>query len=168
MPVDSLRQQPVPAATIRVGVISDTHGYLNPAVPSIFKGVDRIIHTGDIESPQILAVLTRIAALDAIRGNMDFGKWASPLPREDMITIGGITIYALHDLTRLSIDPDAAGVQVVLSGHTHKPEACWRGECLYLNPGSASLPRSGLAPSVALLDILGSQINYRFIDLPES
>ncbi len=158
----------MPATTIRVGVIADTHGYLNPAILSIFKGVDRIVHTGDIESPQILAVLARIAALDAIRGNMDFGKWASPLPREDMITIGGITIYALHDLTRLRLDPDAAGVQVVLSGHTHKREASWRGECLYLNPGSASLPRSGLAPSVALLDILGSRINYRFIDLPES
>ncbi len=168
MPADPLRHNPPPATTIRVGVISDTHGYLNPAIPSIFKGVDRIIHTGDIESPQILAVLARIAALDAVRGNMDFGKWAAPLPREDMITIGGITIYALHDLTRLGLDPDAADVQVVLSGHTHMPEASWRGECLYLNPGSASLPRSGLAPSVALLDILGPQINYRFIDLPTS
>ncbi len=170
MPADSQRNQPLPSDTgiIRIGVISDTHGYLNPAVLSIFKAVDRIIHAGDIESPEILTVLARLAPLDAIRGNMDFGKWASPLSREDMLVAGEITIYVLHDLTRLSLDPQAARIQVVLSGHTHQTEAYWRDACLYLNPGSASLPRHGQAPSVALLEIRGTQINYRFITLPEN
>ena len=109
-----------------------------------------------------------MAPLDAVRGNMDWGKWASKLPQEDLITIGAISIYALHDLTRLNLDPEVAGIQVVLSGHTHRPDARWRGSCLYLNPGSATLPRDGQAPSVALLEIRGTKIGYRFIALPES
>ena len=170
MPVDPRpkRSRPSDPAIIRVGVIADTHGYLNPQVLSIFNAVDRIIHAGDIESPQILSALARVAPLDAIRGNMDFGNWAAPLPREDMLVAGEVTIYALHDLTRLSLNPRAAGIQVVVSGHTHQTEASWRDACLYLNPGSASLPRYGQAPSVAILEIRGLQISHRFIALPET
>ena len=170
MPVEPRRSgsKPSSSAIIRVGVISDTHGFLNPGLIGVFKAVDRIIHTGDIESPEILDALAQIAPLDAVRGNMDFGKWASKLPREELITIGAISVYALHDLTRLNLDPEAAGIQVVLSGHTHRPEARWRGRCLFLNPGSASLPRNGQAPSVAILDIRRADIGYRFVALPES
>ncbi len=170
MPVDPRHRDATSSspATIRVGVISDTHGHLNAGLVSIFKSVDRIIHTGDIEAPGILEALAQMAPLDAVRGNMDFGNWASPLPREELITIGAVTVYALHDLTRLDLDPEAAGIQVVLSGHTHRPEAFWRGACLYLNPGSASLPRNGQAPSVAILEICGSDVSYRFIALPDS
>jgi hypothetical protein len=82
-----------------------------------------------------------------------------------MITVGEITIYALHDLTRLSLDPAAAGIDVILSGHTHQPDASWQGSCLFLNPGSASLPRHGRAPSVAILEIDGSHITHRFFEL---
>ncbi len=169
MPADLDRVGPTPphSGAIQVGVISDTHGYLNPTITTVFKGLQRIIHTGDIESPEILPALARIAPLNAIRGNMDFGEWASPIPREDLITVGEISIFALHDLARLSLDPEAAGIDVVLSGHTHQPEARRRGTCLYLNPGSASLPRYGQAPSVAILNINGSRIGYRFIELPE-
>ncbi len=170
MPVKPRRSEsrPSSSAIIRVGVISDTHGFLNADLPDVFKAVDRIIHTGDIEAPEILDALARMAPLDAVRGNMDWGKWASKLPQEDLITIGAISIYALHDLTRLNLDPEVAGIQVVLSGHTHRPDARWRGSCLYLNPGSATLPRDGQAPSVALLEIRGTKIGYRFIALPES
>ncbi len=169
MPAEPRRSdsRPSPPAAIRVGVISDTHGYLNSGLVSIFKSVDRIIHTGDIEAPEILQTLAQMAPLNAVRGNMDFGKWASALPREDLITIGVVSVYALHDLTRLSLDPVAAGIQVILSGHTHRPKAHWRGNCLYLNPGSASLPRNGQAPSVAILEIRGPDISYRFVTLPE-
>lgn len=153
------------AGIIRVGVVSDTHGYLNPAIASIFGGVQRIIHTGDIESPAILTALARIAPVNPVRGNMDLGKWAAALPREDVLTVGGVTICALHDLTRLSLDPESAGIDVVLSGHTHRAEASWQGGCLFLNPGSASLPRHGQAPSVALLAIEGSRIDHRFCEL---
>jgi putative phosphoesterase len=150
---------------IRVGVVSDTHGYLHPSIASVFKGVQRIVHTGDIESPAILTALARIAPVNPVRGNMDFGKWAAALPREDVMTVGTITICALHDLTRLSMDTDAAGIDVVLSGHTHRPKASWQGGCLFLNPGSASLPRHGQAPSVAILEINGAHVNHRFYEL---
>lgn len=137
-------------------------------IPSVFKGVHRIIHTGDIESPTILTTLSRIAPLDPVRGNMDIGKWAEAIPKEDMIAVGSITIYALHDRSQLSIDPEAAGIDIILSGHTHKPEACRQGKLLYLNPGSASLPRYGHAPSVAILEIEGLYISHRFIALKET
>lgn len=152
---------------IQVGVLSDTHGHLNPAIASIFKGVQRIIHTGDIESPAILTALARIAPVDPVRGNMDFGKWAATIPDDEMLSVGNITIYALHDLTRLSLDPQTAGIDIVLSGHTHRPEASWQGTCLFLNPGSASFPRHGQAPSVAILEIDGPCITYRFIELAQ-
>ena len=170
MPVDTDQSRPdqVPSGMTRVGVLSDTHGFLHPAVSSVFKGVNRIIHTGDSESPHILTALARIAPLDPVRGNMDFGPWAQRIPREDMVTVGEVTIYALHDRTRLSLDPEAAGVDVILSGHTHRPEAFRRGTCLYLNPGSASLPRQGRAPSVAIIEINGSQVSYRFVELPDA
>lgn len=151
-----------------MGVLSDTHGYLNPIIPSVFKDVHRIVHTGDIESPAILTTLARIAPLNPVRGNMDIGKWAAAIPSEDMITEGNATIYALHDLSRLSLDPEAAGINVILSGHTHQPEACWQGGLLYLNSGSASLPRYGHAPSVAIVEIEGSHIRHRFITLEET
>jgi putative phosphoesterase len=148
-----------------VGVVSDTHGYLHPAIAPVFEGVQRIIHTGDIESPAILTALARIAPVNPVRGNMDFGKWAAALPREEVITMGAVTICALHDLTLLSLDPEAAGIDVVLCGHTHRPQASWQGKCLFLNPGSASLPRHGQAPSVAILEIDGSHIDHRFCEL---
>lgn len=155
------------SAIIRVGVLSDTHGYLNPAIAPIFRGVQHIIHTGDIESPEILTELARIAPVMPIRGNMDFGKWAAMIPGEDMLTLEDVSIYARHDLSRLDLDPEAAGIDVVLSGHTHKPEAYWQGPRLFLNPGSASFPRSGKAPSVAVLYIDGPRITYRFFELAD-
>jgi hypothetical protein len=167
MPVDP----PIPTAPspppdlLRVGVLSDTHGYLHPQIASALQGVHRIIHTGDIESPEILTALAQMAPLSPIRGNMDFGDWAAALPTEDFIEMGNILIYALHDLTRITLDPEAAGIRVILSGHTHQPQARWQGDRLYLNPGSASLPRHGLAPSVAILEINGARIAYRIIEL---
>ena len=154
-----------PPDLIRVGVVSDTHGYLHPQIASALQGVHHIIHTGDIESPESLTTLAQIAPLSPIRGNMDFGGWAAALPTEDFIEVGSILIYALHDLTRITLDPEAAGIRVILSGHTHRPQARWQGDRLYLNPGSASLPRHGLAPTVAILEINGARIAYRIIEL---
>jgi putative phosphoesterase len=169
MPADVIRPAPDRATPegIRLGIISDTHGYLNPAVASIFQGVRHIIHTGDIDAPKILSGLSRLAPVTAVRGNMDFGKWAARLPREEMITFAAVTIYALHDLTTLSLDPAAAGIDIVLSGHTHCPEANWQGNRLYLNPGSASLPRRGQSASVAIVTIDAGRIAHRFFTLAD-
>lgn len=167
MPADPPPKAAAPPSSdlIRVGVLSDTHGYLHPQIPTALADVQRIIHTGDIESPEHLTALAQIAPLNPIRGNMDFGDWAAALPQEDLIEVGSIRIYALHDLSRISVDPEAAGIRVILSGHTHQPQARWQGGRLYLNPGSASLPRHGLAPSVAVLDIRRARIVYRIIEL---
>lgn len=167
MPADEASRRPcrTPSTGIRIGVLSDTHGQLSPSIGSIFRGVERIIHTGDIESPHILTDLARMAPVDAVRGNMDFGKWAAKLPREEMITVATVTIYALHDLSTLSLDPAAAGIDVVLSGHTHRAEAYWQGPLLFLNPGSATLPRHGQLPSAAVLTIEGGKVAYQFYRL---
>ena len=167
MPVDPLtgKGSPRPPAPLRVGVLSDTHGYLHPQIADVLQDVHCIIHTGDIESPQSLATLSQIATLHPVRGNMDFGEWAAALPTEDFIEVGSILIYARHDLTRMTVDPVSAGIRIILSGHTHQPEARWQGDCLYLNPGSASLPRRGWGPTVAILEISGTQITYRMIEL---
>ena len=93
-----------------VGIISDTHGRLPQSVAKAFAGVDLIIHAGDIGEPDVLQALEKIAPTIAVRGNMDFGKWAAALPWEDIITVGAITICALHDLTQLTLDPEAAGI----------------------------------------------------------
>ena len=90
---------------IRVGVISDTHGYLPEGVADAFDRVERIIHAGDIDHPRVLDQLREIAPVTAVRGNMDSGAWAERLPRFDMIEMGGIRLYVLHIVERLDIDP---------------------------------------------------------------
>ncbi|MBL0715905.1 MAG: metallophosphoesterase [Desulfosarcina sp.] len=169
MPADTPSRPPIKTSQnlIRVGVLSDTHGHLNPDVLTVLEGVDLIIHTGDIDSADILTTLARIAPVYPVRGNMDFGDWVAVIPTEDIIEVGGIMIYARHDLSKISLDPEAAGIRVILSGHTHQPEAYWHADRLYLNPGSASQPRYGHAPSVALLEISGSRLTYHFIVLRE-
>lgn len=156
-----------PPETLTVGVLSDTHGYLNPAALQALAGVDLIIHAGDSEGPEILKQLARIAPIYPVRGNMDIGVWSENLPREDIIAAGALTILALHDLARLSLDPAACGVRAVVSGHTHRPEAAWRKGLLFLNPGSVSFPRAGYAPSLALLSIQDKRLAYRFLFLAE-
>jgi len=152
-----------PHTSLLVAVLADTHGYLADAVSQALQGVDMIIHAGDSEGAEVLTRLARIAPLYPVRGNMDYGGWSENLPREDLITAGAVTILALHDLARLSMDPVACEARAVVSGHTHRPEAAWHGGLLYLNPGSVSLPRAGYAPSLALLSIQGNRLAYRFL-----
>jgi putative phosphoesterase len=150
---------------IRVGVLSDTHGHLPDGLAAAFGSVERIIHAGDIDQPQILDGLRAIAPLTAVRGNMDAGAWAERLPRFDMIQEGAICIYALHILERLDIDPIAAGVGVVVSGHSHQPHHEVQDGILYFNPGSACFPRHGSPASVGVLEIRGKAVEGRIIPL---
>lgn len=149
----------------RVGVISDTHGILQPQVVDLFAGCDLIIHAGDIDIPEILTKLRRIAPVTAVRGNMDRGSWAGALPVADMVTVGDMSIYVLHDLANLNVDPRSADIQVLISGHTHKAEKKKEAGVLYVNPGSAGAPRSDRQPSVALLYINGQSIHARLVRL---
>lgn len=139
---------------IRIGLISDTHGLLRPEAIRALQGVDRIIHAGDIGSPQILEQLGRIAPVVAVRGNNDQGAWADALPAAEMIEIGGVSLYVLHDLNEFGNDSKTAGAQVIISGHSHRPSIKTQDGILFVNPGSAGPRRFTLPVSLACLEII--------------
>src|ERR1700757_513592 len=105
-----------------VGVISDTHGLLRPEAVAALKGVDHILHAGDVGSAEILDALARIAPVTAIRGNVDVESWANSLPKTEVVELDGISIYMLHDLDKLDLKPESAGIRVVVYGHSHQPK----------------------------------------------
>src|SRR3977135_2769718 len=106
---------------LRVGLISDTHGLLRPEAKEYLSGSDYIVHAGDICDPRILEELAAIAPVTAVRGNNDHGAWAERLRETEFLQVGEVCVCAIHDLAQLDIEPSAAGVQVVVSGHSHKP-----------------------------------------------
>ncbi len=148
-----------------IGIISDTHGSLNRQASEALAGVDHIIHAGDVGAPDIIAALERIAPVTAVRGNADGGYLAKELPAVNMVTLAGITFYVLHDILTLDLDPVAAGVQVVVSGHTHRAEIRSTGAVLYLNPGSASQSRNGAGLSLARIHTSQSGLKPEIVDL---
>jgi putative phosphoesterase len=137
----------------RIGVVSDTHGLLRPEAVSAIDGVETIVHAGDIGKPEILSQLEAIAPVVAVRGNNDTGVWADSIPEERAFEIGGVSIYVLHDLKQLSIDPLAAGHKVVIAGHSHKPKIEHKDGVMYLNPGSCGRRRFKLPVAVAILTV---------------
>jgi putative phosphoesterase len=145
-----------------VGVISDTHGHLRPEAAGAFEGVDLIIHAGDIGKPEVLEALSKIAPVHAVRGNMDAG-WAFGLPATEVVEIGGVLLYVLHDAYDLDLDPAAAGFVAVINGHTHRAAIESINGVLFLNPGSASSVRS--PGTVALLRIRGSSLEPQVVEL---
>ena len=150
---------------MRVGVISDTHGLLRPQAVQALHGVDLLVHAGDIGTPEVLAGLRSHAPVIAVRGNNDRGAWAQAVPQTDTFEAGGAIIHLLHDLSELDIDPEGAGLDAVISGHSHRPSIERRQGVLYLNPGSAGPRRFRLPVSVAWLEIEAGQLQARFIEL---
>jgi putative phosphoesterase len=136
-----------------VGLISDTHGLLRPEALDALQGVVAIVHAGDVGDPAILDELGGIAPVTAVRGNVDRGDLARRLPGSAVVTVDGVTIYVLHILEDLDLDPRTAGVRVVVSGHTHEPAVRTRNGVLYVNPGSAGPRRFRLPVTVALLTV---------------
>jgi len=133
---------------MKVGVISDTHGLLRAEAIAALAGVDHILHAGDVGDSGILDALSKIAPLTAIRGNIDRAGRCAALPATAIVEVGGTTFYILHDLKTLDLDPGAAGIGVVISGHSHQPSVDQRKGVLYLNPGSAGPPRFSLPVSL--------------------
>jgi putative phosphoesterase len=150
---------------VRVGLISDTHGLLRPQALDALRGSDCIVHAGDIGDPAILAALSALAPLTAVRGNNDTGAWAQRLPGTARLDCGGVTVYVLHDRKTLAIDPARAGIGVVVAGHSHRPLVEPRGDVLYINPGSAGPRRFRLPVTVGELRIDGSRAHARIIEL---
>ena len=149
---------------MRVGLISDTHGLLRPEALDFLAGSDHIVHGGDIGDPAILERLARIAPLTVVRGNNDMTGWARAIPVTACIDLDGVRIFALHDLADLGSGP-AAGVRVVVSGHSHRPACSERDGVLYVNPGSAGPRRFTLPIAVAELRIDAGQVAAYLVTL---
>jgi len=141
----------------RIGLISDTHGLLRPEARFALHGVSRIIHAGDICNATVLEQLQDIAPVIAVRGNNDRGEWATTLREKEVIEMDGVKIGIVHDIQDLDIDPVTAGIQVVISGHSHKPSVKKEKGVLYVNPGSAGPRRFRLPISVAFLEVSDGQ-----------
>lgn len=148
-----------------IGVISDTHGLLRPEAEAALRGSEHILHAGDVGDPDILERLRRIAPVTAIRGNIDVGGACAELPATEMVELAGRSVYMLHDRQTLDLDPAAAGIAVVVSGHSHRPAIQRHKGILYFNPGSAGPQRFSLPISVGFLTITESGIEARLVDL---
>ena len=147
----------------RIGVISDTHGSLPPAAYDVFEGVDHIVHAGDYGGHGVLDELGAIAPVTAVRGNCDHAPdGVAPLVRT---TLGGHRFVLVHDRTHLPKMTASDRARVFVSGHTHIPVCREDGGVLHLNPGSATRPRGGHPPSVAIIEIAGNQVSARIIPL---
>ena len=143
---------------MKIGVVSDTHGLLRPEVAPALKGVDQILHLGDVGKISILDELSRIAPVTAIRGNVDREGRCAKLPETDVVLIEGYYIYMLHDLKSLHLDPAAAKFAAVLSGHTHVPNYASKKGVLYFNPGSCGPRRFDLPVTIGLLAIKNDEL----------
>jgi len=148
-----------------IGLISDTHGLIRPEALAALKGSDLIIHAGDVGNSGIIERLRVVAPVVAVRGNVDKGDWASRFPMTATVQAHSALIYVLHDIQQLDIDPAAAGINIIVSGHSHKPGRTERSGVLYLNPGSAGPRRFQLPITVARLNLLRSPWSVEFMSL---
>jgi putative phosphoesterase len=153
-------------ASFLLGIISDTHGLLRPEAAAGLNGSHAIIHAGDVGDPAILDQLKTIAPVFAVRGNVDTGPWASELPLTEVVELHNTSIYVLHNLMQLDLNPAVSGFHIVISGHTHQPEAHWRDGVLYINPGSAGPRRFSLPISLVRLALLKTPWQVEFLNIP--
>jgi putative phosphoesterase len=145
-----------------ISVISDTHNFLYDKLEEALKGSDLIIHAGDIGSPDIIERLEKIAKVVAVRGNMDYEAWAEKYNKYETINIFGKTIYLLHSLAEINIDPKEEGIDMVIYGHTHRAEIKTVEGVIYLNPGTALMVGG---PTFARAKITGNNIECEIIKL---
>jgi uncharacterized protein len=150
---------------VLIGVISDTHGLLRPEAVAALRGAERIIHAGDIGAPEVLATLAELAPVTAVRGNNDKGAWARAVPETAVLEAGGASIYVLHDVNELDLDPSVGGFGVVVAGHSHQPSQAEKGGVLFFNPGSAGPRRVRLPISVGRLHVESGAARAELITL---
>jgi putative phosphoesterase len=148
-----------------LGVISDTHGLLRREAVEALRGSSLILHAGDVGSLEVLEGLRAIAPVTAVRGNVDRHSWARSLPQGEVVEVEGATIYILHILTELDLDPEAAGIGVVVYGHSHVPKFEVKNHVLYFNPGSAGPRRFKLPVTVGRLVVEGGRVNGEIVEL---
>jgi len=148
-----------------IGVISDTHGLLRQEALVALAEAEHILHAGDVGTIEILEELRKIAPVTAIRGNVDVHGECAKLPATEMVELGGRYFYMVHSVHDLDIDSRAAGVDVVVSGHSHKPLIERKSGVLYLNPGSAGPRRFSLPVTVALVTVGDGGVEARLVEL---
>jgi len=148
-----------------IGVISDTHGLVRASALDALRGVDLIVHAGDIGGKEVVVALEEIAPVRLVRGNTDVEAWSRTLPETDVVEVGEHRICVVHDLGTLGLDPEAAGVSVVVSGHSHKPRQVVQRGVLYFNPGSAGPRRFQLPIGVGRLVLQGRQVRGELVRL---
>jgi len=151
--------------SMRVGLISDTHGLLRPEALRALEGSDLIVHAGDVGRPDVLEGLKAIAPVVAVRGNVDRGAWASALPESAVAQAGSVLIYVLHDVSQLDLDPAAGGFGMVVFGHSHQQARYTRSGVLFVNPGSAGPRRFSLPVTVARADFGPDPWQVEFVDI---
>jgi putative phosphoesterase len=153
---------------LQIGVISDTHGLLRPDALAALAGSQVIIHAGDVGDPAILKELERIAPVTAVRGNIDIAPWVKALPQTNVLETGGVSLYVLHNINELDLDPAAAGFAAVIYGHSHKPSIERRRKVLFFNPGSAGPRRFSLPVSIGKLIVRDGKLMPELIELKVS
>jgi putative phosphoesterase len=151
--------------TIRIGVISDTHKLLRPEASAALKGVEHIIHAGDIGSLKLIEELRTIAPVTAVRGNTDEGAWARRVPEDKILVLGAVRVYVIHDLDDMALNPNEEGFAAVIFGHSHEPENDVRNEVLFFNPGSAGPRRFHLPIALGFLTIRGRSVSGEILML---
>jgi hypothetical protein len=150
---------------IRIGLISDTHGLLRDEAVAALDGCHHILHAGDIDTPEVLARLRRLAPVTAVRGNNDRGSWAKSIPAYEVVEFGAVSVYVRHDQSELDIDLAGACFRVMVFGHSHKPAVERREGILFVNPGSAGPRRFKLPISVGFLEISGATVSASLQEL---
>jgi putative phosphoesterase len=155
----------MPSETLRIGLVSDTHGLLRAEALERLRDSDFLIHAGDIGDPAILDRLAEIAPITAVRGNNDSGPWASAIPDTAVLRAGAASIYVIHNVAELDIDPAGAGFQAVVAGHSHRPGYELRDGVLFVNPGSAGPRRFKLPVCVGRLFVSGTTLTPQLIEL---
>jgi putative phosphoesterase len=153
------------ALVIRVGLISDTHGLVREEAVAALKGCQHILHAGDIDEPDVLVKLRKLAPVTVVRGNNDQGLWAQAIPVYDVAKFCSVSVYLRHDQAELDIEPRAAGFRVMMFGHSHKPMIETRDGVLFVNPGSAGPRRFKLPVAIGELLISGNKVDAQIIQL---
>lgn len=153
MPRKPTENRELRTKNLLLGLISDTHSRIRSSALDALRGCDFILHAGDIGSIEVITALKKIAPVHAIHGNIDREPLTKKFPATEVVEFGGLSIYMLHNLQVLDLDPRAAGFAAVIYGHSHKPEYYFKNGVLYFNPGSAGPRRFSLPISVGKIQI---------------
>lgn len=149
----------------KLGVLSDTHGSLPSAAYALLSGCEHIIHAGDIGAASVLDSLRAIAPVTAVRGNIDREPWGRALPKVVEIEVARRRILVVHSLLGLALDPALEYIALVIHGHTHRAEIARRGGVLYVNPGSATLPRGDAGPTLSWIEVSARGIEPQIVSI---